>query len=126
MKNYFFWHQILCLRKLSVFDFMCQYELFHHVGYLFQQNRSQCYCRQWTEMCYLCTQAQGLHTHTHTHTHTQRVRGKLQASSLHMHISHHPAKMPANKPLFTDMKPHKCLFTEIGDILFFIHQHRTT
>lgn len=77
----------------------------------------------WTEIWYLCTQAQS--PVSLSHTHTNRAREKSQASSLHMHILHQPAKMPANKPLFTDMKQHECFFQTSGTS-FFIHQRRTT
>ncbi len=58
-------------------------------------------------------------SHTHTHTHRASKRERSQASSLHMHIFHHLAKMPANKPLFTDIKQHEYLFSETVDIHFY-------
>lgn len=46
---------------------------------------------------------------------SERWGKRKRGSSSHMHISNPLAKMPANKPLFTDMKQHKRPSEDIGD-----------
>lgn len=75
---------------ITLWHFKPIFEGFCHVGYLLQQN-SQCYGRQWTEMCYLCTQAKSTHSpslaHTQKHTpNTHRAGETSKVSSLHMLI----------------------------------------
>lgn len=94
----------LCPTKQCVCDTVCQY-LISSSCLMFIAKTKVNVIADNELRCVICVLRHRFRTHTVTRIHTH-----IQASSLHMHISHHLAKMPANKPLFTDMKQQKCLF----------------
>ena len=119
VKKWSFCQRVRSPVKPSMCEIMCQHLGFFIMLVVYCKTKSGCHSRGWTEIWYLCTHSPV------SLSHTNRGREKSQASSLHMHIFHHLAKTPANKPLFTDMKQHECFFQTSGTS-FFIHQHRTT
>lgn len=107
-------NQTVCVwHCMPIFDFFIMFNV--HC-----QNKSQCHSRQWTEMCYLCTQAQIPHSHSHTHTHTH--------PSLFPTHAHFPSScQDASKqtPVYWHETTEMSFFQTL-ETSFFIHQDKTT